>query len=363
MQGTIQSEHRYSTELKTMLNTMREGIIFISCTGQLWLCNERANQLLNKNLTEGANYKEGLEDNFFGFSLKSHLKSKTAPKTALLTISSPRLKHLEIITSFVPLTPGSTSQREGLLIVIRDLTSSQLLHEQLSRQERLESLGKLAASLAHEIRNPLTAINGFARLLKKDLLDNEKHAQLLDHIIEGARAVEYLVSNMLDYAKPLQVQIKTVPIATILNEVVAMAIASNWALESEITCKLPKDLTASCDPHLLKASLLNLIRNSSEAMASSKNKQIKLEAISDEDNQMTLIKVTDCGEGIAEENQEKIFSPFYTTKVDGTGLGLSQVDKMIRAQGGSVQLTSKPGEGCCFTIALHQKNSITSKTL
>lgn len=346
-----------------MLDTMREGIIFISCNGPIWLCNPSASHLLGKKLTEGACYEEVLEDDFFGFSLKKHLQAKTSPKTALLTISSPSLKHLEIIASFVPLTPGSTSKREGLLLVIRDLTSSHLLHEQLSRQERLESLGKLAASLAHEIRNPLTAINGFAQLLKKDLKENQKQSELVNHILEGATAVEYLVSNMLDYAKPLQVQQAKTSIKKIFSEVAAMAIASNWIEEDEITVETPNDLFAYCDHHLLKASLLNLVRNASEAMQNESSKKIQLIATESDKNESVLLQVIDQGEGIAEENREKIFSPFFTTKLDGTGLGLSQVDKMIRAQGGGVQLQTSPGKGCCFVITLPKKSAIIRKNI
>ena len=191
---------------------MREGMLFISCKGFIWLCNQRVNHLLNKNLQERTNFKDFIEDNFFGFSLTKHLKNKTSPDTTLLTIASQKTRHLEIISNFVPLDTSSTSQREGLLIVVRDLTSAHLLQEELTRQERLESLGTLAASLAHEIRNPLTAIEGFAGLLRQDLKNNTQQLELVEHILEGARAIGYLITNMLDYAKPLQVQIKRTPL-------------------------------------------------------------------------------------------------------------------------------------------------------
>lgn len=353
-------DHQYSHELKAMLDTMREGMLFISCKGFIWLCNQRVNHLLNKNLQERTNFKDFIEDNFFGFSLTKHLKNKTSPDTTLLTIASQKTRHLEIISNFVPLDTSSTSQREGLLIVVRDLTSAHLLQEELTRQERLESLGTLAASLAHEIRNPLTAIEGFAGLLRQDLKNNTQQLELVEHILEGARAIGYLITNMLDYAKPLQVQIKRTPLLQPLKDSVAMAIASKWCRSEDIHLTCKDDLKVSCDVQLLKSCLLNLIRNASEAKKCNQQQSIEIEAKTSADQNQVHICVKDQGIGIAEQDVEKIFSPFFTTKPAGTGLGLSQVDKMMRAQAGSVTVTSKQA-GTSFTLILPSKHPFVCK--
>lgn len=350
-----------STGFASLLEKMREGVLLIGEDQRLHLCTPRARDLLSLELEVGAPYKEQLRDDFFGFSLARHLKAQSEPPSTLLSIPSDNtLRHVEIIATYVK----ETSQSGGLLIIVRDLTAAQRLQAALARHERLESIGELTASLAHEIRNPLSAIEGFAQLLKEDLSKEQergKERELLEHILEGARAVRYLMNHMLDYAKPIATKIKREEVTTLVRECAAMAIASNWITPSKLSLELPQEYKIPHDRHLLKASLLNILRNAAQALSSqteatSKKGQIHLRL--EEQEQELCIHVRDEGEGIDPKNLKKIFSPFFTTKKEGTGLGLSQVDKMMQAQGGSVKVRSKLGEGTEMTLVLPKRAAI-----
>lgn len=342
-----------------LLTNMYEGVIFIESSGLVSTLTPRAQQLLNlPSDMEGKYIKDYLEDTHFGFSLTRHLKNKLSPENCLLTIpSQSRKTHstvIEISGSFVTLGT-KPNHIQGLLIIARDLTALHKLQASIERNERLKSLGELAASLAHEIRNPLGGIEGFASLLTRDLKNQPDQLRMAEHIVQGAKAVNHLVTRVLDYARPIQVDLKRQDIIQTLHYCIEMAIASEWVKPKQLyLCENKNTAKITHDKQLIQACILNLIKNASEAIGPKGKVEIRVY----EDEKEISIQILDNGKGIEAQDIEKVFSPFFTTKTKGSGLGLSEVHKMMQSQGGRVEVTSSTGRGSCFSLILPKSSPL-----
>jgi signal transduction histidine kinase len=221
-----------------------------------------------------------------------------------------------------------------------------------NRNDRLKELGEMAASLAHEIRNPLGGIKGFAALLKRDLSQKPELQQMADYIVQGSLSIDRLITNTLNYARPLHLEKELVEIAPFLEEICSFAKADTAVGERVLlTQKASKGASASFDRQLIRNVLLNLIHNSAEA--SEKGKGVHIEA--SVKGEQLHIKVKDHGAGIAPEHLEKIFSPFFTTKTEGNGLGLAEAHKIVSAHNGWIEFQSTLSSGTTATLTLPLK--------
>ncbi|MEW5745046.1 MAG: ATP-binding protein [Nitrospirota bacterium] len=231
---------------------------------------------------------------------------------------------------------------------------SEELKMAMAEKERLAVIGEMASVLAHEIRNPLGSIKGFAQYLREqqektgspDRGDNDAS---LDIIVAEAERLERLTEDLLLYARPVELRPQELDLGALGEEAMQ---ALGRALPETAACALhqniPAGLLVRADRDKLKQVLLNLLHNALEAAEC--NGAVALEA---EDRGTTLaIIVRDSGCGMDSETAAKALSPFYTTKTRGTGLGLAIVDKLVGAMGGTVAIESEPGAGTTFTITL-----------
>ncbi|SCA58984.1 hypothetical protein AB751O23_BR_00020 [Chlamydiales bacterium SCGC AB-751-O23] len=330
--------------LNSILSNIQQGLIFIDLSGTIITVNQAAEKILNLSLDQllCKNYKKTLGDNFFGFSITENLKQK---KDIALHLASLQQKELEISTSFVDKGPPS---HHGLIILIKDIT--ELCHLQLlnNRNDRLKELGEMAAKVAHEIRNPLGGIEGFATLLQRDLEKQPAAQNMAENILSGAKIISRLVSSILDYSKPMQPNLELKEINKLVEKCIEMiSVDSRFAAGHRINFQSEIQATELfVDPQLIISALWNLLINSSEAMPQKGAITVKL--FKQEDS--VCLQVIDQGEGIPEENLENIFSPLFTSKQKGNGLGLSEVYKIIQLHGGEIAVSSKAKKGSCFTI-------------
>ncbi len=232
--------------------------------------------------------------------------------------------------------------------------ANQELHEaqaSLRRSERLAALGQLTAGLAHELRNPLGTIKASAEMLMKPAAKNrpELRDEMAGFIRSEVDRINGLVSSFLDFARPLQIH----PVMADLRSVFEQVERSQAGLADSKGVRLSikryaGDLAFPFDPDLLRVALTNLTENAIQASAP--GQEVELRA--DVDARSVNILVRDAGEGIAPENIESIFNPFFTTKPQGVGLGLALVAKIVDEHGGRIDVQSEPGKGTAFAIAL-----------
>lgn len=319
--------------LNSIINHISEGLIFIKIDGSIALFNPAATLLtgISASLALQSSYSTLFSDYFFGFSMVEALATPNLHRRIFLTLKEEC--DVEVSTSCIP--------KKGLVLILTNRTEQQKLQKSLNQVERLQELGEMAATLAHEIRNPLGGIEGFAQLLKRDLTDLH-HQAMVSAILEGTGALNNLVTSVLDYARPLSLHFSPANLVDVLRE----TIAQFAIIAPTLSCSLLTSVATyrvSIDKARFKLVILNLFRNSQEAQAT----QIVIEI-----REEGAIYFIDNGLGISSSNLEKIFTPFFTTKIRGNGLGLAESLAVIKAHGGSIEVVSEEGKGTQFKIKL-----------
>lgn len=340
-----------SLYLNSVLCHMSQGALCIDALGNIAGCNVSAGSLLEIDSQKVLTYPyfDHFSDNFFGFSLKYALiHQQVNPKTFVIIKTPSGIKReLEIDTTIIA---GPNTNFKGIIILMRDITDSHQLRELANRRNHMQILGEMSAMVAHEIRNPLGSIKGFASLLALDLEDEPVQHRMAMDIIKGADNLNLLVTNILNYARPLQPNFISVDLLA-LTEDLCHQIEADQSLDTRIQIECHSStpsLMVPVDVSLLKSALLNLLRNAIQAMPSGGKISIGI----DHEGSHAVLKVADTGEGIPEENMKKLFMPFFTTKKRGNGFGLTEVQRVIQAHGGSVEVQSVLGEGTTFIVKL-----------
>jgi two-component system, NtrC family, sensor histidine kinase HydH len=223
------------------------------------------------------------------------------------------------------------------------------------RSERLAALGQLSAGLAHEIRNPLGVIKGSAETLSKKLPSSDPlAAELAGYISSEVNRLNALVSRFLDFARPLRLERRPAEIPALVDRALKSA-HDRWPdakIEVERTYS-PNLAPVPVDAELCEQVFTNLAHNAYEAMSEQGGKlRVKVVAAQADGRRGAEVSFEDSGSGIAADVREQIFNPFFTTKKEGVGLGLSIVSKIVDEHRGTIQVTSEPGRGACFRVFL-----------
>lgn len=233
-----------------------------------------------------------------------------------------------------------------------------------SRQERLVAMGQMAASLAHEIRNPLGSMELYCTLLKKDLKALPEAFTLAENIHQGIRRLERIIANCLQFSRDVQPKYHSVEnIEEYLKETMEIAYPKLSSARCVVTVSHKGPKRVYVDGYLLSQALINIIHNAIDASSEyAKEPHVSIESIVKEGVSWT-ISVTDNGPGISESDKEKIFDPFFTTKKEGTGLGLAIVHSIVQAHQGSLVIESAIGNesGTTVTIELSQSADMFTK--
>jgi signal transduction histidine kinase len=221
--------------------------------------------------------------------------------------------------------------------------------DRLLRSERLATVGEMAAHVAHEIRNPLVTIGGFARVILRGLDPNSPQASHAKIIVEEVMRLENILKNVMDFTKPSAPQKVETDINRILEDtcklIQAEATPRSVTVSESFDPGLPR-ITA--DPAQMKQAFLNIMRNALESMDRGGCLSVRTQG----DHSAIVIVISDTGRGIPDSVLKHIFDPFFTTKPQGTGLGLAVTRKVVEEHGGDVVATSKVGSGTTFTITL-----------
>jgi PAS domain S-box-containing protein len=237
---------------------------------------------------------------------------------------------------------------EGVSVYFYDITEAKESEELLRKSDKLNAVGQLAAGVAHEIRNPLTALRGFVQIIEKS--KEEKHRKYIEIMLSELDRIELIISEFLILAKPQAVNFQKRDIKSLIEHTITLvepeAIMNNIQIKSEFATNLP---SIKCEQNQLKQVFINLFKNSIEAM--SDGGTIKVKVIK-ENEQQILVRITDQGNGISAERIANLGEPFYTTKEKGTGLGLMVSYKIIQNHKGSISVQSTEGKGTTVDVLL-----------
>ncbi len=238
----------------------------------------------------------------------------------------------------------------GAILLFRDVTELRHLKEEVARSQRLASLGSLAAGMAHEIRNPLSSIKGFATYFRERYRDIPEDRDTADILIQEVDRLNRVITQLLEFARPLTLQQVPVDLAEAAER--ALQVISGEAREKGISLetRIPRDLPkVPADPDRLQQVFLNLYLN---ALAAMEPGGVLTTAASTAPDGTVRVQITDTGAGIPEEDLSRVFDPYYTTKPSGTGLGLAIVHKIVEAHGGDIRLESEPGQGTTVSVRI-----------
>ncbi|HEU5202468.1 MAG TPA: ATP-binding protein [Nitrospira sp.] len=238
---------------------------------------------------------------------------------------------------------GQTTMYQGFNI---DITALDDMQQQLSRAERLATLGQVAAGIAHEIRNPLVGIGSTAALLRDEIDASDQKRADLDIILNETRRLDRIVNQIIDYARPRDLMPTTWAVDGIVDEVLKLLDTRLETQRIVIVRSCQPALAAYADRDQIKQVLLNLCHNSLDAMPSRGELRIAAGHAGHAGHAGVFIEISDTGSGIAQQNLAQVFQPFFTTgKQHGTGLGLAICQNIAEAHGGDITLTSEPGRG------------------
>ena len=239
----------------------------------------------------------------------------------------------------------------GTAVIFQDLTELRAMEDAVERSKRLADLGELAAGLAHEVRNPLASISGCVELLGGAQGLTEEEHRVLRIVQRETSRLDQLLGRFLQFSRPTPPQRRPCDLAQVAGETLDAFAADPSAAGLTLERALVRS-PVECDADQLRQVLWNLLTNASQAMRDAgRGSRIKV-ACAPGPRGGAAVTVEDDGPGISAEDRSRIFTPFFTTKAHGTGLGLALVQRIVDAHGGSVSLQSSPGEGARFSVRL-----------
>src|SRR5213075_1049215 len=348
----IEKERAEQTERLSEEDTrnMPAGLVVVNATGSISSSNPAAEHVLGIHGLGFRRYSEALgQDSQLTKLVAECLASGRIFRREEVEHVPPAgdARHLGVTISPIRRGEGNIN---GVICLLTDLTELAALQQRMQLKENLAALGELSAGIAHEFKNALATISGYAQMIPD--ASPKESADYAKKIVQQTRNITHMVAEFLKYARPLEIPDDRVE----LQEVVQRAV-------EEVTQTMPQ-VTIECggnfwdvagDEGLLRQALLNLARNAAEACAEAEGGgrvTLRGEVIESEEAGWQRIVVSDNGPGIAQGAMPKLFRPFFTTKNNGTGLGLAVVQKIILQHGGHVEVRNCPKGGAEFIVTL-----------
>jgi two-component system sensor histidine kinase PilS (NtrC family) len=337
-----------------VLRSVGSGILTVDLQGHITSWNPAAEQVTGYRYDEIKNrWQEvfgGSIKELFGhtdslrerpFRFNGHVVKKDGT-TALLGLTASLLK-------------DEQNTVRGIILTFQDITKLVEMEERIRRQERLATVGSLAAGIAHEIRNPLASLSGSIQLLQGGLELKGDDIRLMDIVVRETDRLNAIITEFLEYARPESALVEQIELLSVLDEtIVLLKNSRNFTDTIRITSDVAPHIQLKGNAQRLRQVFWNLLINACQAMPQGGMLSVKAASFphADDDTLWCEIEITDTGRGIEKEHLGKIFDPFFTTKTGGTGLGLSIAYRIIEDHRGTISVESEPGRGTRFRVRL-----------
>ncbi|MDD5170274.1 MAG: ATP-binding protein [Syntrophales bacterium] len=256
-----------------------------------------------------------------------------------------RIVPLEVVASILE----EEGEVLGSIVLFRDMTEMQALRKEVLRSQRLAALGNLAAGVAHEIRNPLSSIKGFATYFKERYRDIPEDKKIAEIMVSEVERLNRVISQLLEFARPMTLNRRRSSLAYLISHTIGLM--EDQARKAGIVLQADEiaDAELFVDPDKIKQVFLNLFLNAVAAMEGGGTLRI---ATARADSGRIAVIISDTGGGIKKEDLNRIFDPYFTTKASGTGLGLPIALKIMEAHDGEIRIESEQGKGTTVTLTL-----------
>lgn len=318
--------------LGNLLESMDEGVVAIDNAGQITRFNPAAGEIL------GYTSEEVVGRPFLSVFSRDFAAPRQPGSSALRAKSGRQ----------VPLSERDSAITGGLgrVKTFQDLSEVTALREQARQMDRLAAIGEMAATVAHEIRNPLGGIRGFAALLARDIPDEDPRRRLVEKILLGTQSLERVVNELLEYTRPVELRLRPTPCRALVDA--AFTFLDIDPEQHTLHNAVPERLKILADADRVRQVLLNVLLNAVQSMPDGGEVHVDGEP----DDTHVVLLVRDHGCGMDAEQLGHMFSPFFTTKERGTGLGLAITRKIIEGHGGAIHAESSPGVGTVLQLRL-----------
>jgi two-component system sensor histidine kinase PilS (NtrC family) len=341
-----------------IVESIRSGVITTDLTGRIFTFNAAAEEITGYKVADVYGQEASI---FFGDmsqqvseSMRAAADFTTSPRFESECLTSDGLR-LRLGFSISPLFDESR-ETSGLVITFQDMTQVRALEETSRRQDRLAAVGRVAASIAHEIRNPLAAMRGSIQMLRSEVADDSAQANLMEIILRESDRLNRIITDYLAYARPRSASLAVVDVRALLSDTFSLLrnsseISDGHVLENDLP---PHEVLVKGDSEQLRQVCWNLSRNALQAMQGGGTLQASLRLANHGRVHLTF---TDSGRGMSADQVEHLFEPFSST-TGGTGLGLSIVYQIIRDHGGTINVRSRLGHGTTITVELPPAESV-----
>ncbi|GMV81904.1 MAG: PAS domain-containing sensor histidine kinase [Planctomycetota bacterium] len=356
LQEKVNELDRLSAHQRALLDGLADGVVAVDAERTIRFINPaaerllgvRSGDLLGRSLAQTALNAKSLE-------AKIAQAADAGPVRLSLALARGSAARFPAALGVAPVTDarGTTI---GVVLVIQDLTELATLQARAQRNEDLAEIGRLAAVVAHEVRNPLGGIEGFANLLREDLKGQPRSQKYAQHIVEGVSDLNRIVDNLLHFARQPKLHLESLSLKQLLPELIELARADAQGRRQIVRFRFDAatDGILSADRGMLRQVFLNLLRNAVEAVEpqGAGDVNVRLARASLDDAAAVAVEIHDSGPGLSEEVRGQLFQPFVTNKPKGTGLGLSTVKKIVTAHGGQIACVPDAAAGACFRVIL-----------
>jgi len=350
LEAKLQENTRLKQERDALIRNLELGVLVTNSTGKVTAVNEMAEDLLGQS-----------RENILGIPLDKVWFDSELPAVPFSSV-----RHRDrFLTGYDQVMPPPRARGKEVIRIIKDVTMVRTIQDQIANQQRLAVMGEMIGTIAHEIRNPLGSIELFASLLGTSIQDDAERQTLAKQIAKVVQSLDHVLSNLLVMARDLSAKIQSVNLDEVVHDVIMMAmhaIRERTVSVTEMLNVSPRMVRA--DEPLLKQALLNLLLNAIHASSPHGKIEISSRWASIDSchqgmsrlkagfqfREAVVVSVRDYGCGIRQEDQARMFDPFFSKRSGGTGLGLAIVRQIMDVHQGWVEWTSTPNQGT--TIAL-----------